>query len=341
VHSHEPSNKTVRGGDESSASFAPTRSVLVVGGNNNVTVTARDPSSNVSSRMFQVTNSGESAAFAYDANGNLISDGQRTLEWDARDKLVAVNVANHRTEFLYDGQQRLVRLTERENGNVESDTVYVWCATAICEERTSDGSVIRRSFQRGEEFLGAKRFFARDRLGSVTEVTDLTGALLAGYRFDPYGRRTLAAGADITPVGFTGAMWQQSTGTWVTLHRNYNPSLGRWLREDPIGLRGGTNLYAYVEGNPVNLTDPYGLSPSCGWAAATSFIKCFYIALVSWDFAAGTAIAVACAMLTGPAAAACIAAMIKAMEIYEGTAVVACIGVALYEKSKCEACEVK
>ena len=40
--------------------------------------------------------------------------------------------------------------------------------------------------------------------------------------------------------------------------RHYNPTWGRFVSEDPIGIAGGTNLYLYAEQNPVNLTDPSG-----------------------------------------------------------------------------------
>jgi RHS repeat-associated protein len=48
------------------------------------------------------------------------------------------------------------------------------------------------------------------------------------------------------------------TGLYLTHYRLYDPDTGRWLNRDPIGEEGGINLYAYVEGNPVNFVDPTG-----------------------------------------------------------------------------------
>ncbi len=56
-----------------------------------------------------------------------------------------------------------------------------------------------------------------------------------------------------------GQYYDQETGLHYNYHRYYDPATGRYLTPDPIGLAGGINLYAYVENDPVNWVDPYGL----------------------------------------------------------------------------------
>ncbi len=197
-----------------------------------------------------------------DANGNLTSDGTRSFEWDARNQLVAVTVGTHRSEFIYDGLQRRVRQVEKDSGATTADTWVLWCETAICEERAADGvTVTRRAFGLGEQVNGQARFFTTDHLGSVREDTDSTGTLLARYAFDPWGRRTVTAGADITTVGFTGHRTDTSPGLTLALYRGYDAGFARWVSEDPLGIGAGGNhnLFGYVENRVVVLVDPLGL----------------------------------------------------------------------------------
>ena len=263
--------------------------VPVVSGSNSITITARDASGNIATRQFTVPNTGSSGSFTYDANGNLTSDGTRTFEWDARNQLLAVTVGTHRSEFAYDGQQRRVHEVEKENGITQSDTNAVWCQSEICEERAADGTTItRRAFRFGEQITGVSHYFATDHLGSVHDATDGSGILLARYAFDPWGRRTLAAGTDITRVGFTGHRWQSAESLWLSQYRALDSDIGRWINEDPLerlisrpgapsfsmtpsgsanalrfqqmfGHRPEINLYDYVENNPLNRRDSLGL----------------------------------------------------------------------------------
>lgn len=52
----------------------------------------------------------------------------------------------------------------------------------------------------------------------------------------------------------------------ISWHRFYDPETGRYISADPIGLAGGMNLYAYVQGDPVNWVDPMGLTWGDYWS---------------------------------------------------------------------------
>jgi len=262
----EPASLTVQGKPVFVAAdgrFSTTTPFL--DGTNTLTLTATDASGNATSNQYEVDSTGAGRTFTYDANGNLTSDGTRGFEWDAKNQLVGISYGSYRSEFTYDGLQQRVRIIEAEGAIVDTDTRVLWCGTAICEERASNGATVtRRAFAQSEQTSSSFQFLATDHLDSVRVVTNNTGALLAGYAFDPWGRRTVMTGADVTTVGFTGHRSQARSGVQLTLYRAYDPELGRWLSEDPIRFSAGPNYYAYVEGRTTISRDDVGLAPSGG-----------------------------------------------------------------------------
>jgi len=68
-----------------------------------------------------------------------------------------------------------------------------------------------------------------------------------------------------TPVWFGSLVGgkRDASGLQYLRNRYYDPRSGRFTQEDPIGLAGGLNLYGFAGGDPVNLSDPFGLCPPC------------------------------------------------------------------------------
>jgi len=230
-----------------------------------VAVVATDAAGNARTSNYQVNATGASSALTYDANGNLVSDGTKTYEWDALDQLVAVNQGALRSEFTYDGEGRRVRVVDKDSGTVTSDKRFLWCGLELCEQRDASGSVVQRRFySEGVQDGGSNYFYAADHLGSVRELTDGSGVLQTRYDYTPFGKRTKVSGTLDADMGYTGHYTHPSSGLALTLFRAYDATKARWLSPDPIGLEGGNNLYAYVGNNPINDSDPLGLSGSGG-----------------------------------------------------------------------------
>ena len=78
--------------------------------------------------------------------------------------------------------------------------------------------------------------------------------------YDAFGNATNAAFP--TRYQFTGREFDSFTGLQFSRARFYDPRLGRFISEDPIGFRGGVNWFAYTQNNPLNFIDPLGLSPT-------------------------------------------------------------------------------
>ena len=102
-----------------------------------------------------------------------------------------------------------------------------------------------------------------DGLGSIVGLTDVSGNVVQSYQYDPYGNVTSATGSITTnPWQFASGFYDRTTGLYKFGVRYYDPTLGRWTQQDPLGGSlfdpSTGNRYAYTNDDPTNLTDPSG-----------------------------------------------------------------------------------
>jgi RHS repeat-associated protein len=98
----------------------------------------------------------------------------------------------------------------------------------------------------------------------VVKATDEGQNLVWDAQRKPFGQRVVSTELVEMPLGFPGQYFDQETGNYYNYFRDYDPTTGRYLQSDPIGLNGGINTYAYVGGSPLSYTDPLGLCPAGG-----------------------------------------------------------------------------
>jgi len=178
--------------------------------------------------------------YGYTADGRLAwrKEGTAAREW-----------------LIYDGSQAVVQTT---------DTALTWTHVWA-------GSRLVRTTKNGP---GTVYHPHQDRLGSIVVVTRSGGPDRALY--DPYGR-LVAAFSTITndtfavPYGYAGARWEATAGLYQMGARWYDPELGRFLEQDPIGEAGGLNLYTYVGSSPTLWVDPTGLARMRASSTASGF----------------------------------------------------------------------
>jgi RHS repeat-associated protein len=98
-----------------------------------------------------------------------------------------------------------------------------------------------------------------DHLGTPQKMTDASGQVVWAADYKPFGEATITVSTITNNLRFPGQYYDQETGLHYNYARDYSPVLDRYIEADPIGQRGGPNLYLYAGANSLRFTDPRGL----------------------------------------------------------------------------------
>jgi len=238
--------------------------------------------------------------YRYDLNGNLLADAWRNYEWDAENRLIAIEsrvgtigpAVRRRSEFTCDAQWRRVRARHyawdsgTDNWQLTTDHCFVWNDWLLVSEvRTQASGVSTNHYAWGLDLSGTLQGAGgiggllavttlnlepatlncllplADGNGNITEYATGTGTVVARFEYDPFGgtvREEVPAGVDL-PFRFSSKYEEAEWGVYYYGYRYYSPEVGRWLSRDPVGSRGGVNLYVLIRNHAISSIDALGL----------------------------------------------------------------------------------
>ena len=120
-------------------------------------------------------------------------------------------------------------------------------------------AAMRDVLDKGGETAIEIRYYHCDHLGTPIALSDARGEIVWRANYDPWGQLLAEQGEIDQPIRFQGQQYDPETGLHYNRHRYYDPQLGTYITQDPIGLHGDLNFYLYVSGNPLNAVDRLGL----------------------------------------------------------------------------------
>ncbi|MDH3976860.1 MAG: hypothetical protein OEV42_21575, partial [Deltaproteobacteria bacterium] len=190
--------------------------------------------------------------------------------YDYEERLISVKrvfgLSSTVVEYKYDVSGRRIGRTVTKDGVMTANMEYLYDNEDIVA--VYENGVLTKEFIHGpgiDEPLAIKTggnwyYYHADGLGSVMALTDGSGAKVgSSYGYDSFGN--LVKGTLDKNYTYTGREWDKEAGLYYYRARFYDPETGRFISKDPIGFAGGdVNLYSYVQQNPVNWVDPWGLA---------------------------------------------------------------------------------
>ena len=238
--------------------------------------------------------------YDYDANGNRTclkdANGEVRYIYDGLDRLIAVDTDDKYIEYDYDAFNR--RLKKKVSAkhtfrySLESEESYLYMQDNEIGMLDSAGKIQQlRLIGEGLgaeigasialELQGTLMIPLHDHRGNISLlINPETGALAEYYRYSAFGEEEIF-GANLekisvsrnisnNPWRFSSKRTDAETGLVYFGRRYYDPTIGKWLTQDPLGHKAGPNLYAYVLNNPLTHFDLYGLIDEAVGGASSS-----------------------------------------------------------------------
>jgi RHS repeat-associated protein len=200
--------------------------------------------------------------FTYDVNGNTLSHtspfADYTYTYNARNRRTQAYAGAYTTTDLING------LGQRTAQTLISADEFIYDETGhLIGSYDSNGRVLDETVWLDDLPVavlsgGQPSYIAPDHLGAPHQITNAGGHVEWQWDHDPFGN-SQPTGTFSYGLRFPGQVYDQRSKLHYNYFRDYDPSTGRYIESDPVGLAGGINTYAFVAGNPLSFVDPLGL----------------------------------------------------------------------------------
>jgi len=190
-----------------------------------------------------------STSYSYDLRNHLLSGGGLNFFYDALGNRVAMTNGATVTKFVINPNVGLSQVLMRVKSGVTNYYIY-----GLGLQYEADDS-------------GNTKTYHYDCRGSTVALTDSAANITDRMEYSSYGLTSYRSGNTDTPFLYNGRYGVQTdpSGLLYMRARFYNPYICRFINADPSGLSGGLNFYAYADGNPISLIDPFGLGAQENW----------------------------------------------------------------------------
>ncbi len=209
------------------------------------------------------------ATFTYDASGNRTvkeTDGSKTLyHYDALDRLTSVTTEQGSVTYSYDAFHRRIKSVSDTGASLylyqqDNEIGCVDTSGVIRELRVlAEGFGAEIGASIAFELDGTPYVPVHDYRGNVALLTNMDNEPVEWYRYTAFGEETRYGEKTANPWRFSSKRVDEETKLVYFGRRYYDPDIGKWLTQDPLGLKAGPNLYAYVCNAPLTHFDLYGL----------------------------------------------------------------------------------
>jgi RHS repeat-associated protein len=214
---------------------------------------------------FAITPPTDTSTYTHNANGSRSgkTGATWTYGWDRENRLISAGTGLAAVGYSYDALGRRVKRSQISfSTNIQKytydglDVVLDDINGTITKYQNGPGIDDKLKTKTGT----TSQYYLQDHLGSRVALTNSSGAITESESYDSFGNRTNTTFSN--RYQFTGREYDATTGLQYSRARWYDPQLGRFISEDPIGFAGGeVNSYVYAINDPQDLTDPSGLWP--------------------------------------------------------------------------------